>query len=101
MPSESRKSGTVVSKRSSLSSEDKDDDDLDDDIQLESDVFYKKWSGPVLLGPFLPAIFSGFVVIAGQLVLNTSSGTCGYDLECKYKIDYIEQLMACLTSFGW
>jgi len=46
----------------------------------EDDKFYEKWAGPVLIGPFFPAIFAFFVIIAGQLVLATSTGTCGYDL---------------------
>lgn len=59
------------------------EDDVEDDAPLESDVFLKKWAAPVLLGPFLPAIFAAFIVVAGQLVLNTASGTCGYDLACE------------------
>lgn len=49
----------------------------------EDDEFYKKWAGPVLVGPFIPAILSMFIIVAGQLVLNNWTGTCGYDLECK------------------
>lgn len=78
-----RKRNTKAASKTSSLSEDKDDELNDEDIPLESDIFYRKWSGPVLLGPFLVAIFAAFIVVAGQLVLNTSTGTCGYDLECK------------------
>lgn len=49
----------------------------------EDDKFFEKWAGPVLLGPFLPAIFSLFIIVAGQMVLSTFTGVCGYDLQCK------------------
>eukprot|EP01031_Cornospumella_fuschlensis_P026994 gene26994-32614_t len=59
-----------------------DDNDVgaDDDAPMESDEFYKRWAGFVLIGPFLPAIFAAFIIVAGQLVLNTAEGSCGYDL---------------------
>lgn len=31
----------------------------------------------------MPAIFASFIIVAGQLVLNTAQGSCGYDLACK------------------
>lgn len=49
----------------------------------EDDKFYQKWAGPVLLGPFLPALFALFIIVSGQLVLATYTGTCGYNLGCK------------------
>jgi hypothetical protein len=66
--------------------EEEDDDEVDPNSGLaygEDDEFYKKWAGPVLLGPFIPAILSLFIIVAGQLVLNNWTGTCGYDLECE------------------
>ncbi len=66
--------------------EDDDEEEIDPNSGLaygEDDEFYKKWAGPVLLGPFIPAILSLFIIVAGQLVLNNWTGTCGYDLECK------------------
>lgn len=52
-------------------------------VILDDDEYYKKWAGPILLGPFLPAIFALVVIVSGQLVLNTWTGTCGYDLGCE------------------
>ncbi|RYG64957.1 hypothetical protein EON64_12930 [archaeon] len=64
-----------------------DDDDndaaADDDVPMESDEFYKRWAAFILIGPFLPAIFASFIIVAGQLVLNSAQGSCGYDLTCK------------------
>jgi hypothetical protein len=62
-------------------SKDRKKGDLPEDA--EDDEFFKKWSGPVLIGPILPAIFSLIVIVIGQLVLNTWTGTCGYALDCK------------------
>lgn len=56
----------------------------------ESDDFYRKWAGPVLLGPFLPAIFALIVIFSGQIVLNSYTGTCGYPLQCKYHSDNVD-----------
>lgn len=78
---------------------DKGEDLLDDDGPSESDEFYKKWSGPVLLGPFLVAIFAALIIVSGQLVLNTSTGTCGYNLECKcHGISFSKKLYTSLTT---
>jgi len=49
----------------------------------EEDDFYRKWSGPMLLGPFVPAVFAVFIILTGELLLNTWKGTCGYSLDCK------------------
>jgi hypothetical protein len=49
----------------------------------EDDEFYRKWSGPVLIGPLVPAVFALIVIVCGQLVLNTWTGTCGYALDCE------------------
>jgi hypothetical protein len=49
----------------------------------EDDDFYRKWSGPVLLGSFLPAIFSLIIIFSGQIILNNFEGTCGYPLDGK------------------
>lgn len=47
----------------------------------ENDEFLRKWSGPLLLGPFLPAVFCLISVVGGHLVLNTWTGYCGYALD--------------------
>lgn len=75
-------------KKGKLAKLDDDDDEEEESANVglnygEDDEFYKKWCGPMLLGPFLPAIFAMFVILAGQLVLNNWTGSCGYDLECK------------------
>jgi hypothetical protein len=50
----------------------------------ENDEFLRKWSGPLLLGPFLPAVFCLISVVGGHLVLNTWDGYCGYALDSKH-----------------
>lgn len=52
-------------------------------IVLDDDEFYKKWAGPLIIGPFMPAVLAIMVIISGQIVLNTWTGTCGYALDCK------------------
>jgi hypothetical protein len=49
----------------------------------EDDEFYKKWAGPVLIGPLFMAMISILVIVSGQLLLNSDLGVCGYDLACK------------------
>lgn len=65
--------------------QEEEDKDLDSNYYLglynEDDEFYKKWSGPVLIGPIFPAILSILIIVAGQLVINGDLGTCGYDLS--------------------
>lgn len=57
--------------------------DQDVEVEAEDDEFHKKWAGPVLIGPFITAVFALIVIVCGQLVLNTWEGTCGYALDCK------------------
>jgi hypothetical protein len=53
-------------------------------IMQENDDFLRKWSGPALLGPLLPAIFALMTIISGHLVLNTWTGYCGYSLDSMF-----------------
>lgn len=46
----------------------------------EDDDFYRKWSGPVLIGGFIPAILALITIVSGQIILNSYTGTCGADL---------------------
>jgi hypothetical protein len=43
----------------------------------EDDDFYRKWSGPVLIGGFIPAIFALITIVSGQIILNSYTGSCG------------------------
>ena len=52
-------------------------------ISVDGDEFLRKWSGPILLAPFLPAVFAVITIIGGSIVLNTWEGTCGYNLDGK------------------
>lgn len=61
----------------------------------EDDDFYRKWSGPVLLGGFMPAIFSLIIIFSGQIVLNSFEGTCGYPLDGNIR------KFQCKTCCGW
>lgn len=49
----------------------------------DDDELYKKWSGPMLLGPFTLAVFAVIVIVSGEITLNTWTGSCGYALNCK------------------
>ena len=46
----------------------------------ENDDFYRKWAGPMILGPFVPAVLSLIIIFTGQIVLNTYTGSCGTPL---------------------
>lgn len=48
---------------------------------MEDDEFLIKWSGPMLLGPFLPAIFALITIFCGHIILNTWTGSCSYALD--------------------
>lgn len=50
---------------------------------LEDDDFYKKWAGPLILGPFPLAAVSLFVIVAGELLLYTYQGSCSYPIDGK------------------
>lgn len=54
---------------------------LPKDKGKEEDRFLKKWAAPMLLGPFLPAIYSIIVIVGGSIVLNTFTGSCGAHLS--------------------
>lgn len=47
----------------------------------EDSAFFKKWSGPLILGPFFPYIIAVLVIVSGQLVLLTWTGNCGFPLN--------------------
>lgn len=49
----------------------------------EDDEYIRKWSGPLLLGPFIIAVFALITIVGGHLVLNTWEGYCGYALDSK------------------
>lgn len=53
-------------------------------IPMEDDDFIKKYSGPLLLGPFVPAIFALINIFFGQILLSSWTGTCvqALDSEC-------------------
>lgn len=50
-------------------------------FEFDDDEFYKKWSGPIILGPFIHAFFALLIIVSGQLVLNSWEGTCNYPLD--------------------
>lgn len=45
------------------------------------DDFVKKWSGPMILGPLVPAIYSAFVCVGGEIVLTLKEGECNFPLN--------------------
>ena len=50
-------------------------------LEMDDDGFIKKFSGPLILGPFVPALFAVFTIFYGQILVNTWEGTCGYALD--------------------
>lgn len=46
-----------------------------------AEAFNRKWAAPLLLGPFIPAVFSIIVIIGGNITLNSNVGICGYPLK--------------------
>jgi hypothetical protein len=47
----------------------------------EDDDFYVKWSGPIILGGFLPFVFALIIIFSGQIAVNSFSGTCGFAID--------------------
>lgn len=47
----------------------------------ENDIFIRKWSGPMLLGPFVPAMFAILIIVCGNITLETWEGTCEFPLD--------------------
>ena len=69
-------------------------------VILESDEFLKKWSGVILLGPIVPAVVSVFVIIIGEIVLNSKKEVCNFPLSI-----FIQAVIAVcylfLLIFSW
>ena len=49
---------------------------------FEDDDFIKKWSGPIILGPFALAVYSLIIIVTGEIILSAWVGSCGYPLNC-------------------
>ncbi len=45
------------------------------------DDFVKKWSGPMILGPLVPAIYAAFVCVGGEIILTIQEGECNFPLN--------------------
>lgn len=71
-----------------------------EDRLRESDDFFKKWSGPIIIGSFFPAIFAFIVVVFGTMTIGAATGQCGYPLS-----SFIEAAIAVgymyLLVFSW
>lgn len=50
-------------------------------VIMEDDEFLKKWSGPILLGPIVPAVVSLFIIMIGQVTLNVGTEVCNFPLN--------------------
>jgi len=50
-------------------------------VIAEEDEFLKKWSGPMLVGPIVPAIMSTFLIVIGEIVINSKQETCNYPIN--------------------
>ena len=70
----------------------------------EDDEFLIKWSGPMLLGPFIPAIFALITIFFGHITLNTWEGTCAYALDgfigMALFVSYIFLMVYCWVFIG-
>lgn len=45
------------------------------------DDFVKKWSGPMLLGGLVPAIYATFICVGGEIILTIQEGQCNFPLD--------------------
>lgn len=60
----------------------------------ESDEFFKKWAGPIIIGSFVPAIFAFITVVFGTMTIGAAHGQCGYPLSCYFIIfNYFNNLI--------
>lgn len=70
----------------------------------EDDEFIIKWCGPMLLGPFVPAIFALVSIFFGHIVLSTWEGTCAYALDgfigAAMAVCYIFLMVYCWVFLG-
>ena len=54
-----------------------------EDRLREDDEFFKKWSGPIIIGAYVPALFAFLTVVFGTITVGAAKGQCGYPLRCK------------------
>ena len=54
-----------------------------EDRLKESDEFFKKWAGPMIIGAFVPALFALISIVGGTITLGAWTGQCGYPLQSK------------------
>ncbi len=66
------------------------------------DDFIKKWSGPMLLGPLVPAIFAAFICIGGEIVLTVKEGQCNFPLNLVVQAQIaVSYLFLIIYSWVW
>lgn len=69
-------------------------------IITEDDEFLKKWSGPMLVGPIVPAVMSTFLIVIGEITLNSGTETCNYPIDL-----FVQAVIAVcymfLVVFSW
>jgi len=71
-------------------------------IPVEDDAYYKKWSGLLLIGPFVVAILSLIIIFTGQnliVQLASSNETCGYPLDSIIQVVIVCCYFFLLTYF--
>ena len=44
-------------------------------LQEADDIFYKKWSGWAILGPFIPSVFCTIIIVFGSMVLSATQAS--------------------------
>ena len=69
------------------------------DIEKE-DAFLKKWSGPMLVGPLIPAFYFLIIIFFGNIVLNTASLNCAYPLESSLQAAIVFSYLF-LIGYSW
>ncbi len=71
-------------------------------IPVEDDAYYKKWSGLLLIGPYVVAILALIIIFTGQNVIvqfASSNESCGYPLDSVIQIVIVCCYLFLLTYF--
>ena len=64
------------------------------------DDFVKKWSGPMILGPLVPAIYAGFLCVGGPIILTIKEGECNFPLDLMVQAMVVMAYLFLLT-YSW
>jgi hypothetical protein len=68
-------------------------------LPMEDDEFFKLWGGPMLIGPFVIAILCIIIILTGQVMANSWTGTCGYPLDGKFSLSFLLYIYLIISNF--